>query len=199
MANTKIQRVKVNGNTYDIDLPSDATPSIASLTANTITTTETIQGTTQTVNISPTLGITKVSGSSTYTQQLPAKSGTFAMTSDVTDTKNTVGNSRYYGPLYLVGVQSYTDTSGSSVQSYTTECLSITDTTLTVSNTLKTTNIHPSYTNEGAIGQSDNRFTYGYFNNLNASVSVQSPLYNIGGTSQYMRYNSSTGCVEIVC
>lgn len=34
MANTKIQRVKANGTTYDIDLPSDATPSVASLTAS---------------------------------------------------------------------------------------------------------------------------------------------------------------------
>lgn len=34
MANTKIQRVKANGTTYDIDLPSDATAFVTSLTAS---------------------------------------------------------------------------------------------------------------------------------------------------------------------
>lgn len=31
------------------------------------------------------------------------------------------------------------------------------------------------------------------------NVSVQAPTFYIGGTSQYMQYNSTTGCVEIIC
>ncbi len=34
---------------------------------------------------------------------------------------------------------------------------------------------------------------------LTNSASIQSPTYYIGGTSQYMQYNSTTGCVEIIC
>lgn len=34
---------------------------------------------------------------------------------------------------------------------------------------------------------------------LTNNVSVQAPTFYIGGTSQYMKYNSTTGCVEIIC
>ncbi len=180
MANTKIQRVKVSGTTYDIDLPSDATPSISSLTVNgtvtasTVSTKYTSGSTVQTVNINPILGVSYNTGSTTYLQSFPLKSGTFAMTSDITDTKNTVGNSAYSGTIYLVGVQSYSTSSSSSAQSYVTSNLYMNGTTLTVNSAIQT-------------------------GTLNASSSVTSPLYNIGGTNQYMKYNSVTGCVEIVC
>lgn len=34
---------------------------------------------------------------------------------------------------------------------------------------------------------------------LTNNVSMQAPIYYIGGTNQYIQYNSTTGCVEIIC
>ncbi len=53
------------------------------INAGSLTLSEIISGTTATVNIHPTLGISRVVGSSTYTLQFPSKSGTLAVTSDI--------------------------------------------------------------------------------------------------------------------
>ena len=55
MANTKIQRVKANGTTYDIDLPSDAAIDISSVTADSLSVTSATTSNTYKMNFNSTL------------------------------------------------------------------------------------------------------------------------------------------------
>lgn len=55
MANTKIQRVKANGTTYDIDLPSDATIDVSSVATDSLSVTSASTGNTYKLNFNSTL------------------------------------------------------------------------------------------------------------------------------------------------